>query len=143
MGGPVKKLAVAVVAALALASVPALADSAGRAAPVRDGFLKIGGPKRLAAGDVLRVPIRCSVECSTKTKTKLSLPDDEIPPSKANGHLRANQSRNLVFNLNDAATETITNYPNDSKLRVAVAAVSDDSGARVHAVKVFRFTAAP
>jgi hypothetical protein len=143
MGGPLKKLAAAVAAALALASVPALADSAGRAAPVRDGFLKIGGPKRLAARAVLRVPIRCSVECRTKTKTKLKLPDDEIPPSKANGHLGAGKTRNLIVKLNDAATETITNYPDDSKLRVSVAAVSDLSGARVHAVKVFRFTAVP
>ncbi len=135
------RLAATVVAALALAAVPAFADSAGRAAPVTDGFLKIGGPKRLRAGSILKVPIRCAVKCSTTTRTKLHLPDDEIPPSKATGHLRPRKPRNLVVNLNDAATETITTHPNASRLRVGVSAVRDDTDTRVHAVKVFRFTA--
>jgi hypothetical protein len=140
MGGTVNKLAATLVAGLAMVAVPAFADSAGRAAPVTDGFLTIGGPKRLVAGSVLKVPIRCAIECSTTTKTKLNLPDDEIPPSKATGHLKPGKSRNLVVNLNDAATETITTHPNASRLRVSVSAVGDDTDTRVHAVKVFRFT---
>lgn len=135
-----KKLAATGVAALALAAVPALADQVTRAAPVKDGFLTIGGPKRLAAGSVLKVPIRCSVDCSTTTRTKLHLPEDEIPPSKAIGHLTAGHSRNLVVNLNQAATETITAHPNESRLRVGVSAVSDERDGRMHAVKVFHFT---
>lgn len=134
------KLAATLVAAMALVAVPAFAEKAGRAAPVRHGFLTIGGPKRLPAGAVLRVPIRCAIECSTTTRTKLKLPDDEIPPSKAKGHLRPRKSRNLVVSLNDAATETITTHPNASRLRVGVSAISDDTDTRVHAVKVFRFT---
>jgi hypothetical protein len=123
-----------------LAAVPAFADQASRAAPVSEGFLTIGGPKRLTARTVLRVPIRCSVECSTTAKTKLKLPDTEIPPSTATGHLQPGHSRNLVVTLNDAATETIQQYPNHSRMRVGVSAVSSSTDAKAHAVKVFGFT---
>jgi hypothetical protein len=122
-----------------LAAVPAVADQASRAAPVRDGFLTIGGPKRLVARGVLRVPISCSVDCSTTAKTSLRLPDRSIPPDKADGHLAAGQARKLVVSLNDAATKSIKEHPNASRMRVDVTAVDTDTDAKVHAVKVFRF----
>jgi hypothetical protein len=127
------------VATAMLAAAPAFAAPAGDA-PVRDGFLTIGGPKRLEPLAVLRVPIRCSEECSTTAKTRLMLPDTNIPPSTATGHLVKGKPRNLVVSLNDAATQTIQTYPGTSKLRVAVTAFSEGSGERVHAVKFFGFT---
>ena len=135
-----KKLAAAVVAAAMLAAVPALADQTSRAAPVTDGFLTIGGPKRLVARGVLRVPIRCSVECSTTTKTSLRLTDTNIPPDTATGHLTAGHPRKLVVSLNDAATQSIKEHPNASRMKVDVSAVRADTDAKVRAVKVFRFT---
>jgi hypothetical protein len=135
-----KKIAASVAAAAMLAAVPAFADQTSRAAPVTDGFLTIGGPKRLVARGVLKVPIRCSVECSTTAKTSLRLPDTSIPPDKVDGHLTAGHARKLVVSLNDAATESIQAHPNASRMKVDVSAVSDDSDAKVHAVKVFRFT---
>ena len=122
-----------------MAAVPTVAAQTNRAAPVNDGFLTIGGPKRLEPAANLRIPIRCSVECSTKAKTKLTLPDKVIGPDTATGHLTAGHPRNLVVTLNDAAAEEIQNHPN-SRLRVAVSAVSSATDEEAHAVKVFRFT---
>lgn len=134
-----KKLAASVLGGLLLTAVPAIADQASRAAPVREGFLTIGGPKRLEPQATLRVPIRCSVECSTATRSKLHLPDTSIPPSTATGHLLAGKSRNLIVTLNEAATETIRTHSAASRLRVGVTAVDASSDERVHAVKVFKF----
>jgi hypothetical protein len=133
------KFAATVIAGVLLAAVPALADQPSSAAPVTDGFLTIGGPKRLAPQTNLRVPIRCAVDCATKALTTLRTPSDTIGPDKAHGHLREGVSRKLVVTLNDAAKADIEAHPN-SRLRVSVTAVSDDTGAQVHAVKVFRFT---
>jgi hypothetical protein len=126
-------MAAAMIVAVSAFAAPAIGSS-----PVKDDFLTIGGPKKLAPTSVLRVPIRCSEECSTTTKTRLLLPDTNIPPSNANGHLLADKPRNLVVTLNEAATQTIQTTPGTSKLRVAVTAVSD--GVRAHAVKIFGFT---
>ena len=115
-----------------------MADQLSRADPVRDGFLTIGGPETLTPAANLRIPIRCSVECSTKAKTKLTLPDKVIGPDTATGHLTAGHPRNLVVTLNDAAAEEIQNHPN-SRLRVGVSAVSSATDEEAHAVKVFRF----
>jgi hypothetical protein len=134
-----RKIAASVVAAAMLAAVPAAADQASRAAPVSDGFLTIGGPKRLVARGVLKVPISCSVDCTTTAKTSLKLPDTSIPPDKADGHLAAGQTRKLVVSLNNAATQSIKQHPNASRMRVDVSAVSTDTDDKVHAVKTFRF----
>ncbi|MEK6250873.1 MAG: hypothetical protein AABM43_02820 [Actinomycetota bacterium] len=134
-----KKFAATVIAGVLLAAVPAIADQTSRSAPATDGFLTIGGPKRLAPQTNLRVPIRCSVGCNTTAKTKLTLPDKVIGPDKATGHLAPGSPKNLIVTLNDSATEQITNHPN-SRLRVGVTAISDSSGEHVHAVKVFQFT---
>jgi hypothetical protein len=133
----VRKIVATAIAGAMVAAVPGIAVGAGRAAPVTDGYLTIGGPKRLAAGANLRIPIRCAVACETKAVTKLTTPSDEIGPDKATGHLGAGQMRKLVISLNDAATEDIKAHPN-SRLRVAVTATST-SGEQVHAVKTFRF----
>jgi hypothetical protein len=138
-GGNLKKIAAMAIAGAMLAAVPAFADQTGSSAPVHDGFLTIGGPKRLAPQTNLRVPIRCSVDCRATTTTSLRLPDKVIGPDKASSHLGAGSPRNLIVTLNDSATEQITNHPN-SRLRVGVSAVSDSTGARAHAVKVFQFT---
>jgi hypothetical protein len=135
------KFAAIVIAGVLLAAVPALADQTTSAAPVTDGFLTIGGPKRLAPQKNLRVPIRCAVACTTTALTTLTTPTDTIGPDKAHGHLREGVSRKLIVTLNDAAKGDIEAHPN-SRLRVSVTAVSDDTGARVQAVKVFKFTAA-
>jgi hypothetical protein len=134
-----KKLAAFVLGGLLLTAVPAIADQASRAAPVSEGFLTIGGPKRLEPQATLRVPIRCSVECSTRARSKLHLPDTEIPPSTATGHLLPGKPRNLIVTLNEAATETIRTQSAESRLRVGVTAVDESSDERVHAVKVFKF----
>jgi hypothetical protein len=133
-----KKFAATVIAGVLLAAVPAIADQTSHWAPVTDGFLTIGGPKRLAPQTNLRVPIRCSVACNTTARTKLTLPDKVIGPDKATGHLAPGSPKNLIVTLNDSATEQITNHPN-SRLRVGVSAVSDSSGEHVHTVKVFQF----
>jgi hypothetical protein len=134
-----KKLAAFVIGGLLLAAVPAIAEQTSRAAPVREAFLTIGGPKLLEPQATLRVPIRCSVECSTTARSKLHLPDTSIPPSTATGHLLAGKPRNLVVSLNEAATKTIQTQPNASRLRVGVTAFDEISDERVHAVKVFKF----
>jgi hypothetical protein len=131
------KFAATVIAGVLLAAVPALAGQ--RAAPVTDGFLTIGGPKRLAPQKTLRVPITCAVACKTKAVTTLNTPSDEIGPDKAHGQLGAGVSRKLIVSLNEAAKTDISAHPN-SRLRVAVTATSISSGEKVHAVKVFRFT---
>jgi hypothetical protein len=130
------KFAATVIAGVLLAAVPAFADSA---APVTDGFLTIGGPKRLTPQINLRVPITCAVACKTRAVTTLTTPSDEIGPDKAHGQLGAGVSRKLIVTLNDAAKTDITEHPN-SRLRVAITATSIGSGEKVHAVKVFRFT---
>jgi hypothetical protein len=134
-----KKIAATVITGVLLAAVPAIAAQTSRSAPATDGFLTIGGPKRLQPQANLRVPIRCSVACHTTAKTKLTLPDKVIGPDKANGHLAPRSPKNLIVTLNDSATEEITSHPN-SRLRVSVSAVSDSSGEQVHTVKVFQFT---
>ena len=134
-----KKIAATVIAGVLLAAVPAIAAQTSRSAPASDGFLTIGGPKRLQPQANLRVPIRCSVACNTTAKTRLTLPDKVIGPDKANGHLAPRSPKNLIVTLNDSATEEITSHPN-SRLRVSVSAVSDSSGEQVHTVKVFQFT---
>jgi hypothetical protein len=134
-----KKYAATVIAGVLVAAVPAIAEQASRSAPVTDGFLTIGGPKRLAPQANLRVPIRCSVGCNTTAKTKLTLPDKVVGPDKATGHLAPGSPKNLIVTLNDSATEQITSHPN-SRLRVSVTAISDSSGEHVRAVKIFQFT---
>ena len=135
------KFAATVIAGVLLAAVPALADQSSSAAPVTDGFLTIGGPKRLAPQANLRVPISCAVACHTRALTTLTTPTDKIGPDKAHGRLGAGVSRKLIVTLNDAAKGDIQAHPN-SRLRVAVTATSDGSGDKVHAVKIFRFTSA-
>jgi len=139
-GGKLKKFAAMAITGAMLVAVPAIAAETNRAAPVRDGFLTIGGPKRLEPKKELRIPITCSVDCRTKAVSKLTTPTDVVGPDKASGHLGAGHSRNLVVTLNDAAYQAIQQHPN-SRLKVAVSAVSVDSGDRADAVKVFRFTA--
>lgn len=134
-----RKIAATVIAGVLFCAVPAIAAQTSRSAPASDGFLTIGGPKRLQPQANLRVPIRCSVACETTAKTKLTLPDKVIGPDKASGHLAPGSPKNLIVTLNDSATEEITSHPN-SRLRVGVSAVSDSSGDQVHTVKVFRFT---
>ena len=136
-----KKIAATVITGVLLAAVPAIAAQTSRSAPATDGFLTIGGPKRLRPQANLRVPIRCSVACHTTAKTKLTLPDKVIGPDKATGHMAPGNPKNLIVTLNDSATEQITSHPN-SRLRVSVSAVSDSSGEHVHTVKVFQFTSA-
>lgn len=135
-----KKLAATVVGGILLAAVPAIADQSGRSAPVRERFLTIGGPELLQPRATLRIPIRCSVDCDTTAKTKLKLPDSDIPPSKATGNLAAGKPRRLIVRLNDSATDTLFQQFQASRLRVGVRATSDSSDEQVHAVKVFRFT---
>jgi len=123
-----------------LAAVPAFADQTSRAAPVTDGFLTIAGPKKLHASPSLRVPIRCSVECDTTAFTKLTLDDEVIGPDKVTSHLPSGHPRNLIVTLNDAAAKDLEDHFGLARLRIGVWAVSSDTQAKVHAVKVFRFT---
>ena len=132
-----KKLAAMAIAGAMLATVPAVAAQSS-AAPVSDGFLTIGGPKRLAPSANLRIPISCAVACDTTAVTKLVTPTDVVGPDKATGHLGAGHTRKLVIKLNDAATDDIKSHPN-SRLRVAVKAVDSVSDESARAVKVFRF----
>ena len=134
-----KKIAATVFAGVLLSAVPAIAAQTSRSAPASDGFLTIGGPKRLAPQINLRVPIRCAVACNTNASTTLTTPSDKIGPDKAHGQLGAGASRKLIVTLNDAAKGDIEAHPN-SRLKVDVSAVSDSSGEHVHAVKIFRFT---
>lgn len=136
-----KKLAATAFAGALLVAVPAFAAQTSGSAPVRDGFLTIGGPKLLEPQAKLRIPIRCSVDCSTTAKTKLTLPDKVVGPDKATGHLGAGNPRKLIVTLNDSAAETIRESWNESRLRVGVTAFSDRTDKRAHAVKVFNFTA--
>jgi hypothetical protein len=137
----VKKIAATVIAGVLLSAVPAIGAQTSRSAPVSDGFLTIGGPKRLTPQTNLRVPIRCAVACKTTAITTLTTPTDRIGPDKAHGQLGAGVSRKLIVTLNDAAKVDIEAHPN-SRLRVDVSAVSLGSGEHVHAIKVFRFTSA-
>jgi hypothetical protein len=137
----VKKIAATVIAGVLLSAVPAIAAQTSSSAPVSDGFLTIGGPKRLTPHANLRVPIRCAVACKTTAVTTLTTPNDKIGPDKAHGQLGAGVSRKLIVTLNDAARGDIEAHPN-SRLRVGVSAVSLGSSEHVHVVKVFRFTSA-
>jgi hypothetical protein len=136
-----KKLLATAAAGTMLASVPALAQEGhqGGHAAVTDSFLTIGGPKRLQPRATLRVPIRCSEACDTTAKTKLTIPGTTIPPDNASGHLAPDDPKNLVVNLNQAATKSIKKHPNASRLRVSVEAESSITGERADAVKVFKF----
>jgi hypothetical protein len=119
-----------------LLAIPAFAATS---APVHDGYLTIGGPKKLHPSAKLRVPIGCAVACKTNTKTKLITPVDVLGPDTAKGHLGAGQSRTLVIKLNSAAKDDIEAHPN-SRLRVEVFATSNSDGEHAHAIKTFRFT---
>jgi hypothetical protein len=133
------KIAATVIAGVLMAAVPAFADQSSGAAPVTDGFLTIGGPKRLAPQKNLRVPITCAVACKTTAQTTLTTPSDKIGPDKAQAQLGAGVTKKLIVTLNDAAQADIEAHPN-SRLKVDATAVS--GGEHVHAVKVFRFTQA-
>jgi hypothetical protein len=136
------KLGVTAVAGAILIAAPASADrtNAGRAAPVSSGFATIGGPKRLHPSSTLRIPIRCSVECDTTVFTKLRLPDEQIGPDKATGHLLAGNARKLVVTFNNPATQDIKDHFNSARLRVGLRAIDSGSGDRAHVVKVFKFS---
>ena len=135
-----KKLLATAIAGAMLAAVPAIAhEHPGGHAAVTDGFLTIGGPKRLQPRAALRVPIRCSEPCDTEATTKLTTPGSTIPSDTASGHLAPNEPKNLIVNLNQAATEAIKEHPNASRLRVHVTAESSITGERTDAVKVFKF----
>jgi hypothetical protein len=136
MGGNVKKIVAAALGAALIVAVPAVA------APVKDGFLSIRGPETLTPSATLRVPLRCSVECKTKARTTLKLVGDDVPPSIAKGHLQAGDPKNLIVQLNQNAIDEINAQPDGSRLRVSVWAKSTETGERVHALKVFEFTAA-
>jgi hypothetical protein len=139
-GAILKKLLATAVAAAMLAAVPALAQEGNHGDhAVTDEFLTIGGPKRLEARAKLRVPIRCSEACDTTATTKLTIPGSTIPPDTAQGHLAPNEPKNLIVNLNKAASDSIKKYPNASRLRVSVTAKSSITGQRVEAAKVFKF----
>jgi hypothetical protein len=137
LGGNVKGIVATALGALLIAAVPAVAQ------PVKDGFLSIRGPDTLTPSAVLRVPLRCSVECKTKTRTTLKLVGDDVPPSLAQGHLQAGDPKNLIVQLNQNAIDEINASPDTSRLRVSVYAKSTDTGKRASAVKVFGFTASP
>jgi len=140
-GAILKKLLATAAAAAMLAAVPALAQEGHHHGDhaVTDEFLTIGGPKRLEARAKLRVPIRCSEACDTTATTKLTIPGSTIPPDTAQGHLAPNEPKNLIVNLNKAASDSIKKYPNASRLRVSVTAKSSITGQRVEAAKVFKF----
>jgi hypothetical protein len=135
MGGNVKKILATAIGATLIAAVPALA------APVKDGFLAIRGPETLTPAPTLRVPLRCSLECRTKARTTLHLVGDDVPPSIAKGHLQPGDPKNLIIQLNQNAVDEISAAPDSSHLRVSVSATSTETDKRVHAVKVFDFTA--
>jgi hypothetical protein len=140
-----RKIVASAIAGALLMVVPAVADQGqGAHASVTKDFLTIGGPARLEPKATLRVPIRCSVDCSTTARTKLQLPPGEtnVPPSTATGHLVPGKPRNLIVSLNDAAAKTIRTFPNGSRLRVGVTATDEATDERVKVVKVFRFTSA-
>jgi hypothetical protein len=135
LGGNVKRVLATAIAATMIAAVPAVAD------PVKDGFLSIRGPDTLQPSATLRVPLRCSVECTTSARTTLKLVGDDVPPSIAKGHLEAGDSKNLIVELNQNAIDEITAQPDGSRLRVSVYAKSTATGKRAKALKVFDFTA--
>jgi hypothetical protein len=126
MGGTFRKILVAAAGAALIAAVPAGAD------PVKDGFLSIRGPDTLTPSKVLRVPLRCSVECKTTARTTLKLTGPDVPPSIAKGHLQPGHSKNLVVQLNKNAIDEISSKPDGSRLRVAVIAKSTESGVKAH-----------
>jgi uncharacterized protein YcnI len=139
-----RKIVASAIAGALLMVVPAVAaQGQGAHASVTKEFLTIGGPARLEPKATLRVPIRCSVDCSTTARTKLQLPPGEtnVPPSTATGHLVPGKPRNLIVSLNNAAEKTIREFPNASRLRVGVTATDEDTDERVKVVRVFRFTA--
>ena len=121
--------------ALLVAAIPAMAQ------PVKRDFLSIRGPDALTPTATLRVPLRCSVECKTKTRTTLKLAGDDVPPSLAEGHLQAGDPKNLIVQLNKNAINEINANPDASRLRVSVYAKSTETGKRVKALKVFDFAA--
>lgn len=133
------KLAATAITGLLLAAVPASAALTARAAPVKDGFLTIGGPEQLQPAANLRVPIRCSTECKTTAKTRLTLPD-KVLVDTATGHLVPGKPRNLIVSLNGPATQELQTHFDSSRMRVGVTAVSSSTGRRVHAVKIFEFS---
>ena len=121
--------------ALLIAAIPAAAQ------PVKKDVLSIRGPDVLTATATLRVPLRCSVECKTRTRTTLKLSGDDVPPSLAKGHLQAGDPKNLIVQLNQNAIDEINANPAGSRLRVSVYAKSTATGERVKALKVFDFAA--
>jgi hypothetical protein len=131
-----KTLFATVFAAGLLLAIPAFAATS---APVQDGYLTIGGPKKLHPAAKLRIPIGCSVACRTRAITWLATPTEVLGPDKSRGHLGAGQSRTLVVILNAAAKHDVEAHPN-SRLRVEVFATSSSDGRRAHALKRFRFT---
>jgi hypothetical protein len=135
LGGNVKGILATAIGAILIAAVPAVAQ------PVKKDFLSIRGPDTLTPAATLRVPLRCSVECKTTTRTTLKLVGDDVPPSIAKGHLQAGDSKNLIVELNQNAIDEITAQPDGSRLRVSVYAKSIATGERVKALKVFNFTA--
>ena len=135
VGGTVKRVLAMALGAMLIAAIPAVAQ------PVKKDFLSIRGPDVLTPAATLRVPLRCSVECKTRTRTTLKLVGDDVPPSLAKGHLQAGDPKNLVVQLNKNAIDEINAQPDASRLRVSVYAKSTETGKRVKALKVFDFTA--
>jgi hypothetical protein len=134
------------VAAIVIAFLLALAPSAGaQAGPGSDtaaasgGFIRIGGPLRLPARKVLRVPLRSTTTCNVTTRAVLVLPGPDLLPQVSSTILRPAFPKDLVLTLNGPATRALKSNIGAARLKVRARAVDSASGAIATAFKVFGF----
>jgi hypothetical protein len=137
----VKKISsVVVIAALAAAAAPSAGGVASQPnATVSSGFVHIGGPNRLHARKMLKVPVTCSVDCNIRARFTLVLPGPNVGPQVVTGTLHPGIRKALFITLNGPALQALKDNIGRSKLKVRVHATDQATGATASDFKIFRF----
>ena len=137
----VRTLTISLALGLLLALLPVAAEGVATSsgATASAGFVRIGGPDRLPARRILRVPLRCSLVCRITTRAVLVLPGPNLAPPISTTTISPGNPKDLVLTLNGPATRTLKQNVPLARLKVRAHAVNPASGAVADAFRVFRF----
>jgi hypothetical protein len=109
------------------------------ATTVINGFLAIGGPKKLKVAKKLKIPVACQVDCDIVARSTLKLPGPNLGPVSSSGHIQPSASKVIILTLNGPAKAALKDGFKSSKLIVRVTATDSSTGQQVNANKSFKF----
>jgi hypothetical protein len=108
------------------------------ATTVINGFLAIGGPKKLKVVKKLKIPVACAVECDILASSTLKIPGHKFTASTS-GHLQPSVPKVIPLKLIGDTAPVIRDHLGGSKLIVRVTATDSSTGQQVNAHKTFGF----